>query len=180
VKKQNIRVQRKAGSKTASVQSPNKPEAAAPETTGAKLVSPNCIGLLFIQDVNGNGQEITGLEYSAAEFAEINRVASANGETLAQFLESAVKDKLAKERRDEQLQTLVRGLCMIDLEFAVDQAEALTLLFREHVVQTEHAGWNENINNGFVLLTAETFAKLRAAVADVDQYGNQLKHAVGL
>jgi hypothetical protein len=50
-----------------------------------------------------------------------------------------------------------------ELEEAIDQSEALTLLLTESHSGSEHGGWNDNILNGLVHLGSATNNRLRLA-----------------
>ncbi len=81
MKKQNIRVHRKGGSKAVSPQ-----VAKTPEPSPGRAPEPQTVSLILLGGVNGSLQEIAGLDYSAAEFATIQRAAKAEKTSLESFL----------------------------------------------------------------------------------------------
>ncbi len=108
--------------------------------------------LLFLTGMDDNMEEVAGWDYSAAEFAEIQRVATNSKQTLAEFLRSAIDARLK------------RGELVGDLEQAIDQTQALHALLEHQVLKPEEGEHNEDIKNGIVLLGIASFDRLDAVL----------------
>lgn len=102
---------------------------------------------------------ISGLDYSAAEYAEIRRSAAQNKQSLPDFLEQAIKHQLelnaagavtqaASPQVSERTET--RRYPQIELEDAVRASAALTALLCSHIAHPEAEIYTAGI-------TADTF-----------------------
>jgi hypothetical protein len=91
MKKTNIRVRRNGGSKAVSPQVPNKPGTKARRKSHPGGWDPKGVALVFMAGSEaGPEREIAGLNYSAAEFALIQRAAKASKVSLAALLANVI------------------------------------------------------------------------------------------
>ena len=109
--------------------------------------------LLFLTGMDDNMKEIAGWDYSAAEFEKIQTVARISNQTLAEFLHSAIEDRLN------------RNVMAFELNEAIDQVAALYELMEHQVFNPIEGEYTEAIKCGMIDLKAATFNRLRERAA---------------
>lgn len=189
MKKTNIRVRRNGGSKSVSPQVPNKPEAAALQTTGP-AVAPNwedklqrlflgredqedCIwasseGQLYLWD-GASDREPREITFAVArewweKFHDPKlpvAIPYFKEATAAARMMSVVCEKYHGPQAAAAAPNFAR--LFDELESSIDQAQALFILMEREIMTPDGGNWDRDIENGFFELRHQTANRLRAA-----------------